>query len=185
MQWKDFEYNGVTYDLRHLCPRTLQFERPAQGDKLAIIFSVDVIFSLHCFTHERPPCAYDMNLTYSDAREMRLFDFERYELSKKLPMIIETLAQRKCFHTGHGNFVTVEVVSGDGVTVDYHVFFTASKSDRKGRVNIYIQSAYVPDRKVGTSGKSIRFLVILHNTMNKLLIREADSTTKCNGFVRV
>jgi len=172
VRWKDFEHEGVTYDLRHLYPRTLQFERPARGDKLAIIFTVDVIFSLHCFTKELPSGSYDRKMTYSDAREMRLFDFERYELSKRLPGIIETLAQRKCFHTGHGNFVTVEVVRGDGVTVDYHVFFTASKSDRKGCVNIYIQSAYVPDRKVSSSGKSIRFLVILHNTMNKLPIRD-------------
>src|ERR1039458_3040672 len=133
VHWKDFEYDGVTCDLRHLYPRTLQFERPTQGDKPAVIFTVDVIFSLHCFTQELPSGAYDSSLTYSDARETRLFDFERYEFSKKLPMIIETLAQRKCFHTGHGNFVTVEVVRGDGITVDYHVFFTASKSDRKGR----------------------------------------------------
>lgn len=171
MHWKNFEHEGVIYDMRHLYPRTLQFERPAQSDKLAIIFAVDVIYSLHCFTKELPSGSYDRKLTYSDAREMRLFDFERYELSKKLPMIIETLAQRKCFHTGHGNFVTVEVVRGDGVTVNYHVFFTASKSDRKGRVNIYIQSAYLPDRKVSTSGKPIRFLVILYNTLNKLPIR--------------
>ena len=171
MHWKDFEHDGVKYDLRHLYPRTLQFERPAKGDKPAVIFAVDAIFSLHCFTHELPPCAYDRNLTYADARETRLFDFERYELSKRLPGIIETLAQRKCFQTGHGNFVTVEVVREDGVSVNYHVFFTASKSDRKGRVNIYVQSAYVPDRKVSTSGKPIRFLVILYNTLNKLPIR--------------
>jgi hypothetical protein len=171
VQWKDFEHDGVPCDLRHLYPRTLQFERLAQGDKPAVIFTVDVIFSMHCFTRELPSGGYYRGLTYSDARETRLFDFERYELSKRLPGIIETLAQRKCFQTGHGNFVTVEVVREDGVSVNYHVFFTASKSDRKGRVNIYVQSAYAPDRKIGTSGKPIRFLVILYNTLNKLPIR--------------
>lgn len=171
MQWKDFERDGVTYDLRHLNPRTLQFERPAEGGKPAVVFTVDLIFSLHCFSRELPSSAYDRNMIYSDARESRLFDFERYELSKRLPGIIETLAQRKCFHTDHGNFVTVEVVREDGSSVDYHVFFTASKSARKGRVNLYIQSAYVPDRKVGTFGKPMRFLFILHNTLNKLPIR--------------
>jgi len=132
-----------------------------------VIFVVEVIFSLHCFTHKLPLGTYDRDLTYSDARETRLFDFERYELSKRLPEIIETLAQRKCFHTGYGNFVTVEVVREDGTSVNYHVFFTVSKSDRKKRVNLYIQSAYVPSRKVGTLDKPIRFLVILHNTLNK------------------
>jgi hypothetical protein len=165
------EYDGLNYDLSHLHPRTLQFERPAQGDKPAVIFTVDVIFSLHCFTHELPSSAYDRKLVYSDDRETRLFDFERLELSKRLPKIVETLAQRKCFHTGYGNFVTVEVVREDGATVNYHVFFTASKSDRKRRVNLYIQSAYVPSKKVGISGKPIRFLVILHNTLNKLSIK--------------
>lgn len=135
MQWNNFEYEGEVFDLSHLHPRTLQFERPAQGDKPAVIFTVDVIFSLHCFTHELSSCAYDWKLTYSDTRETRLFDFERYELSKRLPEIIESLTQRKCFHTGYGNFVTVEVVREDRTSVNYHVFFTASKSDRKRRVN--------------------------------------------------
>jgi len=171
MEWENFEQDGVTYDLRHLHPRTLRFERPAENDKPAVLFTVDVTFSLHCFSRELPACQYDRNLAYSDARETRLFDFERYELSKHLPEIVETMAQRKCLHTGHGNFVTVEVVRADGISVNYHVFFTASKSARKGRINIYIQSAYVPVRKVGASGKPIRFLVILHNTLNKLPIR--------------
>ena len=171
MLWKSFEHDGVTYDFSHLNPRSLKFERPAEGDKPAVVFNVDVAYSLHCFSHKLPCCAYDRNLIYSDARESRLFDFERYELSKRLPGIIETLAQRKCLHTGHGNFVTVEVVREDGVVVDYHVFFTASKSARKGRINLYIQSAYVPDRKIGTFGKPMRFLFILHSTLNKLPIR--------------
>lgn len=171
MQWKNFDYGGSIYDLSHLSPRTLQFERPAQGDKPAVIFTVDVVFSLHCFTHELPSCAYDWKLTYSDSRETRLFDFERYEHSKRLPEIIETLAQRKCFHTGHGNFVTIEIARKNGDSINYYIFFTASKSGRIGRVNIYIQSAYVPNKKVGTSGKPIRFLVILHNTLNQLPIR--------------
>jgi len=171
LQWKNFKYAGVTYDLSHLSPRTLMFERPPQCGKPAVRFTVDVIFSLHCFSHKLPSGPYDRSLTYSDVRETRLFDFERYELSKRLPEIIKTMAQRKCFHTGHGNFVTVEVVKENGEAVDYHVFFTVSKSARKGRINIYIQSAYAPDRKVSSSRKPIRFLVILHNTLNKLPIR--------------
>jgi len=171
MQWADFKHGGVRYDLSHLHPRTLKFERAAESEKPAIVYTVDVIFSIHCFSHRLPAGEYDRRLAYSDARETRLFDFDRYELSKRLPEIIETMAQRKCLHTGHGNFVTVEVVAKDGSSVNYHVFFTASKSDRKGRVNLYIQSAYVPDKKVGNSGKPIRFLVILHNTLNRLTIR--------------
>ncbi len=41
-------------------------------------------------------------MRYGDHRETRIFDFQRYELSKRLPAILETLAQRKCYHTGKG-----------------------------------------------------------------------------------
>jgi hypothetical protein len=47
MLWKNYEYGGGTYDLSHLHPRSLQFERPAKGAKPAEIFVADVIFSLH------------------------------------------------------------------------------------------------------------------------------------------
>jgi hypothetical protein len=171
VQWRNFEHNSVTYDLNHLHPQTIEFERPAKDGKPAVVYTVDLTYSLHCFSHKLPSGAFDKSLIYPNTRETRLFDFERYELSKRLPGIIETMAQRKCFHTGHGNFFTVEVVREDGVSVDYHVFFTASKSTRKGRINIYIQSAYAPERKVGRSCKPIRFLFILHNTLNKLPIR--------------
>ena len=117
-------------------------------------------------------------MTFPDSRTMSEEEYDDLlqgqdwkSLSKRLPGIIETMAHRKCFHTGRGNFVTVEVIREDGVPVNYHVFFTASKSTRKGRINIYIQSAYVPEKRVGTTSKPIRFLVILHNTLNQLPIK--------------
>jgi hypothetical protein len=106
VQWSNFENDGTTYDLKHLHPCTLQFERPADEKKPAAVFNVDVIFGLHCFSREIPAGAYDRKLIYSDARESRLFDFERYELSKRLPAIIESLSQRKCFQTDRSDFVT-------------------------------------------------------------------------------
>ncbi len=172
MQWKPFQHGPAIYDLAHLHPRELQFVRPEKDGKPAVTFTVDVTFSLHCFTRSIPKVGgHDRTMEYSDARETRLFDFDRYRLSKWLPEIIETLAERKCQHTGHGNFFTVELITDNGTTVDYDVFFTASKSSRRGRVNLYIQSAYVRERNQLPGGKPIRFLIVLHNTLNKIPIK--------------
>jgi hypothetical protein len=95
VQWSNFENVGTTYDLKHMHPCTLQFERPAEEKKPAAVFNVDVIFGLHCFSREIPAGASDHKLIYSDARESRLFDFERYELSSRTKTV-RRLWSRSC-----------------------------------------------------------------------------------------
>ena len=171
--WAPFSHLGRIYDLTHLHPFEVSFEQPAQGAKPPIVYTVDVTFSLHCFTKSPPKTGgYDRGMIYRSAREDRLFDIGRYEYSLHLPEIIRTLAQRKCMHTGHGNFFTVELVTENGQTVDYEVFFTASKSARKGRVTLFIQSAFVREKKKLPPGKPVRFVVILHNTLHGKPIRD-------------
>jgi hypothetical protein len=105
VHWKPFIFGGRTYDLSHLHPRTCRYEQPAKGNKPARTYTVDVIFSLHCFTRSLLDGEdVDKGLLYADDREKRVFDFQRYELSKHLPAIIESLDQRKCFQTGNDNF---------------------------------------------------------------------------------
>ncbi len=171
MKWQAFVCDSKTYDLKHLHPCTLQFERHAEVKKPTVVFKVHVIFGLHCFSREIPDGAYDRKLIYSDSRESRLFDFDRYDLSKQLPAIIASLSQRKCFQTDRSDFVTVEVVRADATVVNYHVYFTVSKATRKGYLNLFVTSAYVANRKVGSSGRAIKFLFILYNTMNLIPIR--------------
>jgi hypothetical protein len=109
LKWTPFRHGQDIYDLAHLHPRELQFARPEKDGKPGARFAVDVTYSLHCFSRSLPKeGGHDRTLEYSDARETRLFDRDRYRLSKRLPEIIETLAVRKCRHTGHGNFFTVE-----------------------------------------------------------------------------
>jgi len=74
-------------------------------------------------------------------------------------------------HTGHGNFFTVALVAENGGTIDYDVFFTATKSSKKGRVNLFIQSAFVREKEKLPAGRTIRFVIILHNTLHKKPIR--------------
>ena len=170
--WTPFNHNGQVYDLAHLHPCEINYEQAVQGDKPSIVYQVDVTFSLHCFTRSVPKTGgYDRSLLYASSLEQRLFDASRYEYSKRLPAIIRTLDCRKCRHTGHGNFFTVELVMDNGQTVDYDVFFTATKSSRKGRINLFIQSAFVREKAKLPNTRPIRFLVILHNVLNKKPIR--------------
>jgi len=151
----------------------MAYEQAAKGDKPSIVYRVDVTFSLHCFTRSLPKTGeYDRALLYPNSFEERLFDATRYEYSKRLPEIIRTLTRRKCMHTGHGNFFTVELVSANGETVDYDVFFTATKSSRKGRINLFIQSAFVREKAKLPATRPIGFLIILHNTLNKKAIKD-------------
>lgn len=152
----------------------MQFERPAKDGKPATIFNVDVTFSLHCFAKETSKIEqHDPALEYADARETRLFDFRRYEMSKRLPGIVCGLAKRKCVQTGHSNFLTIDLTDNGGKRIEYDVFFTVSRSSKRGRLNLFVQSAYVRDdpKNRPPSGKPIGFLVILHNTLNKKPIR--------------
>jgi hypothetical protein len=178
VQWKPFTFGGDWYDLSHLHPRTCQYQQSAIGDKPARVYTVDVIFSLHCFTRGLfDDEAVDAALLYCDHRETRVFDFQRYELSKQLPAIVESLGKRKCFHTGHDNFFSVALIDRDGNSIEYDIFFTASRSSRKRAVvNLYIQSAYARDLKHGNRPRMkspIGFCVILFNVVNNRTIKPA------------
>jgi hypothetical protein len=153
----------------------LTYEQPAKGDAPARVYRVDVMYGLHCFTRGRGQKLPQENaLLYQDDRETRVFDLARYELSKRLPEIIEGLAQRKCYHTGKGNFFSVEIVNENGEIVEYDIFFAASRSSTKGRINLFVQSAYVRDANYASnrpSRKPIGFYVILFNTLNNKPIK--------------
>lgn len=175
IHWKAFEFDGVIYDLTHLHPKRLTYSQPAKGDKPERVYEVDVIFSMHCFTRgikqgESP----DKNLLYMDSRESRVFDFRRYALSKELPAIVEELHRRKCHHSGKGNFFVVEVINQEGERLDYEIYFEASRSTKKGIINLYVQSAYVRDAAHGNNTpkkKPIGFTIILFNILNNKPIR--------------
>jgi hypothetical protein len=170
MQWTPFQFCGKVYDLAHLHPRSVTYEQPSKGNAPARVYRVDVIFGLHCFTRGRGQnVPYEKSLLYKDDREIRVFDFLRYELSKRLPEIIEGLAQRKCYHTGKGNFFSIEIVRENGEVLEYDFFFVASRSSRKGKINLFVQSAYLRDANYASNRperRPIGFFVILFNTLN-------------------
>jgi len=175
VQWKPFTFDGTTYELTHLYPRSCCYQQPAKAGKPARSYDVDIIFSLHCFTRAIDPSETpDAAMLYGDNRETRIFDFQRYELSKRLPAILETLAQRKCYHTGKGNFFSVDVINENGTVTEYDVFFAASRSSKKGRLNLFVQSAYGRDAQHGSNRphkKPIGLYVILFNVLHNKPIK--------------
>lgn len=157
--------------MSHLWNKTCHYEQPATSTETARCYTVEIEFGLHTFTRARKtgesPVA---DLLYSDARETRVFDFERYELSKLLPCLVEELPRRKCYHTGKGNFFTVEVITREHQAEEYFVFFESSRTKRKSILRLFVQSAYV--RSAGRlKRKPIGFYVVLFNTLHNKPIR--------------
>jgi len=136
------------------------------------IYRVQLVYGLHTFTRGlKPGEVIDQVLAYCDTRECRMFDFERYRLSCRLPVVVENLHTRKCFHSGKGNFFVVELLGKEGQPVEYEVYFEASKSSLHGILNLFVQSAYVRDdahRGGRPHRKPIGFLILLNNVqMNR------------------
>lgn len=175
LKWSPALVGGVVYDLGHLHPLSFDFVVPAKDGKPEQVYPLDVTFSLHCFTRGiRSGETYAPDLAYSDSRETRLFDARRHRLSLLLPDIVRGIGARRCFHTAHGNFFTVEIVDDEGHAAGYTVYFTVSRSTRRGRLTLYVQSAYVQDgvpRQKPKPRKPIRFSVIAHNVTTARPVR--------------
>lgn len=130
-----------------------------------------VEFGLHCFTkgpnlHQGKSLDdFDKKLHYSDTRETRIFCFTRYELSKELPAIAQSINQNPCYNTGKGNFFTLKMVGVSGREEEYEVYFKVSR-ERKGLLRLYVESAYTRDANYDSSQpakRKINFFVIAHN----------------------
>ena len=171
-EWAPFTFLGDTYPLDHLTAFRWDFVQQATGKKPERCYRFLIEFGLHCFTRglnkHRSEVASDIEpgLFYYDSREKRIFSFERYELSKKLPDIAKSISERPCFHTGKGNFFIIELVDDEGQVQNYEVYFNVAR-ERKGLMRLFIESAYIRDQEHGTSQpkrKKINFFVIAHNT---------------------
>lgn len=164
--WEPFVFEGVTYDLSHLHPFEMTIIQASTKDKPERQYQIQVFFSLHCFTkNKKGQEQIDADLLYRDNREVRIFDFDRYELSKHLKGIIGGVGQKKCFHTGYDNYFIVELINEANEVIQYEVYFTLSRG--KKILNLYVQSAYSRDgehRSGHKKQKPIRFLIMAYNT---------------------
>jgi len=158
--WKPFQINGSDYNLDHLKACKHQFSHPQRAERYTLYFT----FSHHTFT--RTPNGDEVvnaNDYYpSPAEDLRVFDIERYELSKYLPEIVRTLPEQFCYHGGYSRYCSCKVKQDDGNEVTYQVVYRVWKE--RGKMRFHIESAYPLDKKLGKV-KKVNFWVICHNLL--------------------
>jgi hypothetical protein len=162
--WRNFSFDGETYDLSHLNAHWVQCLDDRDAERPAI-YRFIVTYGLHCFTKEAIDLTEEVSkrLMYIDPRESRHFNFERYALSKNLPDIISALGKPTSlvFHAGYGNFATVKVLDSKGNEINYFVVFKVFRESKKLR--LHIVSAY-PREEMGRV-KKVSFLTIANNLL--------------------
>jgi len=165
-QWRNFQLGEEIYDLSHLNAHSVEYVDTRNSEQI-ITYRFLVTYSCHCFTKDEPSLNEDEReqLMYHAPKESRPFNFERYELSKKLPQIINSLAQPHILirHAGHGRFATVKISDRMGNEVEYYVFFTVFKE--KNKLRIHVVSAYLTPDGLGKV-KKIGFFTIAHNVLH-------------------
>ena len=174
LKWKPFEdiSTGNFFDLSHLHPHIMDCDIPGSNNSQPLHLKVLVSYSIHCFTRR----AYrneqiDTDSLYSDSRESRIFCVERWEFSKCLPGIIETLHKRRCCHTDGEEFVTLKL-EHDGKEIEYAVFFTVTKNKKSpfADLNLVVNTAHKRTKPLRHT-KPIKFHVILAKRYRCLSIR--------------
>ena len=173
MEWIAPTIDNQTFDLSHLHPFLFEFVVAAKGRDPERVYRVNVEFSLHCFTRGKQAGeVITPEWLYADNREERVFDIERYNLSHNLAEIIRDVGARKVFFAKNSNYFTVEIVTDDGEAKDYTVFFTVTRAGKKGRLNLFVQSAYIPNGiPRPQKRKPIKFQFIAYKTMAKEAIK--------------
>lgn len=142
-------------DLSHLNPHIVVYNVPCdkKSKRPAQTYKVYVSYSDHCYT-----------ASSKNGRD-RVFDENRYMLSKNLPSIISDLLNRKCSFANGKNYFTIESPLCGG---DYEIYFEVFKQPGTGSLSLFVHSAYVRDvEKIGSRPRwnSISFSVILFNTL--------------------
>jgi hypothetical protein len=166
IEWKAFSHCGETYDLSHLWPDLWNYEQPANKNKQAKIYRIKITYSLHCFTKGKED-HHDPLLGYADARETRTFCVDRHKHSYGLPEIIRNIGNGYVLHTGHRNFLRVDIGNSQ-----YEVYFSITRStENEVDLHIYVQSAYVRTHGGRPKAGKIRFTVIAFNTLHNKPIK--------------
>jgi hypothetical protein len=168
--WRSFTLDEKVYDLSHLNAKKIEYLDTRESEKV-VTYSFIVTYGLHCFTKDLDELSTEefQLLMYDAPRESRPFNLERYELSKQLPRIIESLGNKETLvcHAGHGKFATVKILDANGSEVNYFVPFAVFRESKKLR--LHVQSAYPKSEDLGKV-KKVGFFAIAKNLLqNKKL----------------
>lgn len=166
--WKPHvDKEGRPYPLHHLNPLDRTLVLPAQGKHQETTVTLYISFSLHTFTHTIMGDD-DSADDYSDNRECRAFDYERYAASQRLPKIAREIETRQIHFatskSGRINYVTVEMEDNS----TYTAFFSMRRWKEQGEnaVQIVFESAYpLGPENADPRGGRISFRALLGHTL--------------------
>lgn len=83
-------------------------------------------------------------LVVDDRGDTRCFCDQRYAWSKYLPSVFANFLDRRCFFTGHDNWLTIELLDAQGNQIEYEIFFSLTLQGCHF-LRLYVESAYVRD----------------------------------------
>lgn len=139
-QWRAFEVDGTIYDCSHLDAHVVNYTNPENNETYCFY----VTYSHHCFCKTDEVLVLDNAWIYPYDKDPRHFHPGRYELSKLLPRIIESLPTTHTVHAGYDSYAIAEA-NMNGVVTCYFVVFTVFRSNKKFR--LHVQSAYPLDHR--------------------------------------
>lgn len=175
-----FFFDKKVYSLSHLNSFRVTYIQPATKDKQEKKYHCIIEFSTHCFTKDphkntSDNTKYSDELIYKTEKENRIFCFERYNLSFRLPNILKNeMTKNKCYFTSaNDKFLSIDVIE-DEKKINYEIYFSLKKSSLKEcDVHIFINSAYIrSDNKTIPRRKNISFFVLLNNTITNKKIKK-------------
>jgi hypothetical protein len=145
VKFEPFELGERTFDLSHLDSFVFEFVIPEKDGRPKRCYNINVEFRDHCFTKEYVEgTGYSSQYEYnSGSGDVRLFNEERYELSKRLYGVFNDMTNRKCYFTRtDGNFLLIERLSCGDKTFDYWILFRLSRAFEKNCLTLCVISAY-------------------------------------------
>lgn len=144
------EIGAETYTFEHLNPFTMRFSSISARRTLR----VNITFSNHCFSFSPAEGGvYDDELKLVDhGNRPRIFCPIRYRLSKRVPEIVRSLNNDRCYvwetkTTRNFNY-SIEIDDPEG---PYHLFMKVTRSTnlKQQEVSVFIESAYHEDPEKG------------------------------------
>ncbi len=156
MQWMaikevgQISIGGRDHDLQHLQDSEVPFDIPATSGYPEINAGMLVQYGSHCVSKgPRHGERFDFaelghdRLIVDEKGNERCFSLDRYEWSKNLPAVIESLPYgRPCFFTNRGNWLLIEILDSHGRPQVYGVYFNLTRQSRN-LLRLYVESAYV------------------------------------------
>lgn len=131
VSWAPFYIGCTEYSLSHLTGHEVTYV----GKKDSFTFVVT--YSLHCFAKDDD--THSISSTYTDGKETRQINLERYEASKSLRYLVENFDKnnQRFYETATEKFFTVKMLNSiNNVEEPYKICFCTFKENRLLRMHI-------------------------------------------------